>query len=377
MLRLALKMLVQDRAKFVMLISGLAFCSLLMTQQASVFCGLMLWTTATIRNIGAPIWVFDAKVERADDVIPMRAIEVQRVRSVPGVEWAEPLFWGINQARLQNGSFIGVQLVGLDADTLMGRPAQMIEGRFEDIRLPNAVVVDQVAIEKFQQRGLKLEIGTRFEVNDREARVVGIARTARSFLGQPYVYTTYDRALDYAPAQRKRLSYVIAGPRPGVDPRDVARRIGQLEGLRAETREDFFWQTMWWYVKNTGIPISFGTVVILGAIVGIAVSGQTFYLFVHENLRYMAAFKAMGAHNRTLAAMVLLQSFTVGFIGYGIGVGLAALFGSFVIRKGQPPFFMPWQLLLFTAAVILLVSAVSALIGLRKVATLEPAVVFR
>ena len=48
MLRLALKMLYGDRAKYAMLVCGLTFCSLLMTQQSSVFCGLMLLTTATL-----------------------------------------------------------------------------------------------------------------------------------------------------------------------------------------------------------------------------------------------------------------------------------------------------------------------------------------
>lgn len=135
--------------------------------------------------------------------------------------------------------------------------------------------------------------------------------------------------------------------------------------------------TVIWYIKNTGIPISFGTVVLLGIIVGIAIAGQTFYLFVHDNLRYLAALKAMGARMPTLAGMVLLQAFSVGFIGYGLGVGLASWFGNTVLAKEQPPFFMPWQVPAFVAGVILFICAFSAIIGLVKVARLEPAVVFR
>lgn len=377
MLTLALKMLMRDRLKYLMLVSGIALCTTLMTQQASVFCGLMMWTTGTVRNIGAPIWVMDAKVERADDVVPMRSIEVNRVRSVEGVGWALPLFWSITQARLEDGSFQSVQLVGLDAATQMGRPMEMIEGSFDDLRLPNAVVVDQVAVEKFRQKGLELKLGTVFEMNDVQARVVGIARTARSFLGQPYVYTTFDRALEYTPSQRKRLSYVIAGPVEGLTNQEVALRISQLDGLKARALEDFFWETLFWYVKNTGIPISFGTTVVLGAIVGIAIAGQTFYLFIYENLRYLAAFKAMGCRTRTLAAMVILQSFFVGFLGYGLGTGLGAMFGNAVMEQGAPPVFIPWQLPAFTACVIFLVSLISSLIGLWKVVRLESAVVFR
>jgi putative ABC transport system permease protein len=377
MLSLALKMLMRDRVKYVMLVSGIALCTTLMTQQASVFCGLMMWTTGTVRNIGAPIWVMDAKVERADDVVPMRSVEVERVRSVEGVAWAVPLFWSITQARLEDGSFQSLQLVGLDAATLMGRPPEMTSGSLEELRLPNAVIVDQVAVEKFRQKGLVLTIGTVFEMNDVQARVVGIAKTARSFLGQPYVYTTYDRALEYTPGQRKRLSYVLAGPAPGLTNEEVALRISKLDGLRARAVTDFFWETLWWYVKNTGIPISFGTTIVLGAIVGIAIAGQTFYLFVYENLRFLAAFKAMGCRTRTLAAMVICQSFFVSFLGYGLGTGLGAMFGNAVVDAGAPPVFIPWQLPVFIGCVILLVSFISSLIGLWKVTRLEAAVVFR
>jgi len=370
-------MLIRDRAKHIMLISGLTFCSLLITQQASVFCGLMIWTAGTVRNISAPIWVFDEKLEQVNEAIPMRSIELQRVRSVDGVGWAVPLYMGSAQARLPDGSFQGMLLVGLDPATLVGRPALMTSGTIEDLALPDAVVIDQVGVEKLAAKGITCEVGTTFEINDKLARVVGLCRTYRNFTAQPYVYTTADRALDYLPPQRKRLSFVLAGPQDGVPAEVVAARISDQSGLKAATRNQLFWQTIWWYVSNTGIPISFGTVVILGAIVGIAIAGQTFYLFIHDNTRNLAALKAMGARTPLLTAMVIVQAIWVGGIGYGLGVGLAAQFGRAVYEAGQPPFFMPWQLLVFTAAVILSVCMLAALIGLVKVVRLEAALVFR
>jgi putative ABC transport system permease protein len=377
MLRLALKMLYGDRAKYAMLICGLTFCSLLMTQQTSVFCGLMLWTTATLRNIRAPIWVTDAKVEQVNEVVALREIEVDRVRSIPGVEWAVPLYWGILEARLKDGSFQQVQLTGLDTATLVGRPAKMTAGSVEDLRLPNAVIIDQVAVKKFLQKGIKVAIGDSFEINDTEARIVGICESERSFLGQPYVFTTYDRALAFAPQERKMLSFVLVQPKPGVPPSELVERIRKIPGLGAFTSDDFFTHTIQWYVRNTGIPVSFGTVVVLGVIVGIAIAGQTFYLFIHENLRFMAALKAMGAKTGTLARMVFLQAFAVGFAGYGLGVGIAAVFGFGVLKGGEPPFYLPWQILVFTGAVIIFICCFSALIGLLKIVRAEPAVVFK
>ena len=377
MFRLALKMLYGDVAKFIMLIGGLTVCSLLMTQQSGVFCGLMLWTTATIRNVDVPIWISDAKVEQANEVVPMRDIEVNRVRSIEGVEWAVPLYWGIIQTRLPNGAFQQIQLTGIDSATLVGRPARMTEGNIEDLRLPNAVVVDQVTVKKFKTKGLTLKVGDVFEINDKEARVVGICYAEQSFMGQPYVYTTYERALEYVPQQRKMLSFVLAKPRDGVPAADVVARIKKIPGLTAFTSEEFQNQTMGWYIKYTGIPISFGTVVLLGIIVGIAIAGQTFYLFVHENVRHLAALKAMGASNALLAEMVFLQAFAVGITGFGLGTGLTALLGKKFMTIGEPPFFLPWQVLAFAGAVIVFICIFAAGIGLLKVFRAEPAIVFR
>ena len=377
MLRIALLMLFRDRAKYVMLVGGLTFCSLLMTQQTSVFCGIMLWTAATVRNIDAKVWVFDAKVEQVNEVIPLREIEVTRVRSVPGVEWAVPLYLGIEQARLGDGSFQNVQLTGLDTATFVGRPMEILKGRIEDLRLPDAVIIDQVGVEKYRKKGIKIDIGTSFEINDKRAEVVAICHENRSFLAQPYVFTTYDRALQFAKPQRKMLSCVLVEPKPGVSSQELAARISRVPGLRAFARDDLFWGTIRWYIKNTGIPISFGTVVIMGMIVGIAIAGQTFYLFILDNLRYLAALKAMGARMPILTAMVFLQSFSVGFVGFGIGVGLTTLFGLKVLKLETPPFFMPWQVPVAVAGIIMLICCFSALVGLRQIAKLEPAVVFK
>jgi putative ABC transport system permease protein len=377
MLRIALLMLFRDRAKYVMLVVGLTFCALLMTQQASVFCGLMLWTTATVRNIGAKVWVFDAKVEQVNEVIPLREIETTRVRSIPGVEWAVPLYLGIEQARLGDGSFQNVQLTGLDTATFVGRPMEITKGRIEDLRLPDAVIIDQVGVDKFRKKGITIDIGTTFEINDKRAQVVALCHDNRSFLAQPYVFTTYDRALQYAKPQRKMLSCILVEPKPGVSPQELAARISSVPGLRAFARDDLFWTTIWWYIKNTGIPISFGTVVIMGVIVGIAIAGQTFYLFILDNLRYLAALKAMGARMPILAAMVFLQSFSVGFVGFGLGVGITTIFGYRVLKLEQPPFFMPWQVPVFVALIIMLICCFSAAVGLRQIAKLEPAVVFK
>jgi len=378
MLRLALKMLMGDRAKYLMLVGGLTFASLLMTQQYGVFQGLLAWTTSHLRNMRASLWVVEAHVEYANETKALRDTDVNRVRSVAGVDFAVPMYQGVVKAKIADGADKIVMLIGLHGATLFGRPPLMLRGSLEDLRLPNTVVIDELGVARLSAgRPAPIGLGDTFEINDREARVVGICRTERHFFGYPYVFSSYDQALQYAPRQRKMLSVILAEPKPGLVAADVARRIERETGLKAYTTEEFTKVTVAYVWKNTGIPASFMTTIVLGFIVGIAICGQTFYSFVLEILRHLGALKAMGASTARLAGMLLVQAFTVGLIGYGLGVGLTAVFGFFVKDAGMPPFVLDYSTLAKTAGAILVICSLAALLGIRKVARLEPAIVFR
>jgi putative ABC transport system permease protein len=378
MYKIALKMLFGDRTRYIMLISSLAFCSLLINQQGSIFAGLMLWTTSTIRNTHAEIWVMDPKVEQVTEAKPMRDTELARVRSVSGVAWALPFYTGIEQVKLRNGNFKTVQLIGLDTATLIGAPPKILKGTLQHLHQSNAIFIDRVGVEKLSETlPVPVDIGDTFEINDHEVRIVGVLEAARSFFGYPQIFTTYEKAISLSPPTRKNLSFILVKAGPNIDPEQLTSRIEKETGLKAMTENRFFWSTIRWFMKNTGIPISFGTTLVLGFLVGIGIAGQTFYSFVIENISNIGALKAMGASNSLLYKMIALQAFIVGVIGYGIGLGLAATFGLLVLKGGQPPFFMPIQIPLFTFSMIFLICLFSASLAIRRISKVETAEVFR
>ncbi len=385
MIGLALKMLFGDTAKYLMLVAGLFFATFLIVQQASVFCGLMMWTTATLKNVAAPIFVVEERVEQVNETNPMRDTDVARVRSVSAVRWAMPLYSGIQRVRLANGAFKTVQLIGIDAASLAGAPGKLTKGKLEDLRLPNTVVIDELAVERLSiDKAHPVGIGSIFEINDVEARVVGICQAMRSFTGGPYIWTTYERALQYTPPSRKMLSAVIAAPIDGMSVDEAAAEIEKHTGLRAYVNrefggnaKDFNTSTVWWYVKNTGIPISFGTTVVIGFIVGMAIACQTFYAFVLDNLKHLGALKAMGMSNFRLSVMLIFQALTVGLIGFGLGLLATSGFAMGAIKNGQPPFVMPWQIPVAAFCVIQVICMFAALMGIIRLSLYEPAMVFR
>jgi len=388
--RVALNMLVGDRAKFLGIIFGIAFAAFLMTQQMSIFCGLMTRTFGFVSDTNYPqVWVMDEKVQFIDDLKPMQDTQLYRVRGVEGVAWAMPLYKGLLRARLENGTFQTCNVVGIDDATLVGGPPEMIEGTLEDLRRADAVVVDDVGAQgklakpapidpvtgKPIGKPTPLKIGDYLELNDHRAVVVGICRVSRTFQSQPVVYTTYSRATTFAPRERKLLSFVIAGVRPGSDVKAVCARIKETTGLAAYTADEFKWKTVMYFVRFTGIPINFGISVVAGFLVGNAIAGQMFYNFTLDNLKQFGALKAMGAGNLRLLRMILLQALLVGVLGYGLGVGMASSFA--LIPKGELAFRLLPQILVGTGAAIALICVLSALLSIQKVMRLEPAVVFK
>jgi putative ABC transport system permease protein len=396
---IAIKMLMGDRAKFLGIVMGLTFAALLINQQGSIFCGLMLRTCGQITDItGADLWVMDPTVRYIDDVKPMLENNLNRVRGVEGVLWAVPLYKGTARAKINPDVSRGNQatvieqviLLGLDDTSLVGAPhnSKILAGKLRDLRQPDAVIVDNVRLSKLYPNENWAELSTlgnafyqrflrrQFEMNDHRAIIVGVCVATPTFQSNPVVYTTYARAKSFAPQERKILSYVLAKAVPGTSPDVVARRIKSETGLLASTADDFMWKTIDYYLKYTGIPINFGITAFLGFLVGTAIAGQTFYNFTLENIKQFGALKAMGMTNGQIVLMILLQATVVGLLGYGMGVGLAALFG-WKAAGTELAFFTPWLLLPITGGAIVLICILSSLLSVQRVIRLEPAIVFR
>jgi len=385
MYAIALKMLIGDRGKYLGIIMGLTFASLLITQQSSIFTGLMTRTYGAITDLAQPdIWVMDPKVQFIDDIKPLQDTELFRIRSVPGVAWAVPLYKGLLKARLEDGNYQICNVLGLDDTTLIGGPPVMLAGSLSDLRRQDAIIVNDVGANTRLAkpspvpggRPIPLRIGDTLEINDHRAVVVGICRVSRTFQSQPVVYTTYSRATTFAPRERKLLSFVLVKAQAGLDPQTLTRRIREQTGLAAHTSQEFKDLTYDYFMKYTGIPINFGIAVGLGFIIGTAIAGQTFYNFTLENIRYFGTLKAMGATNGILLRMILLQALLVGSLGYGLGVGGASLFG-YLLGGTELSFRLTLELLVFAGTAIGLIIILSALISIRKVMTLEPAIVFK
>ncbi len=378
----ALRMLLGDRTKFLGIVFGVSFASLLMGQQMGIFCGLMRNTTSQVRDIaGGDIWVMDRNVQFVDDVKPMTEGKLQVVRGVEGVEWAVRLYKGVGRAKLSNGNFQQMILIGLDDASLVGAPSpqRMIVGDVADLRQPDAVIIDEFGW-RYLFPGQPFAPGTTLEMNDKRAVIVGMCHCNPTFQTFPILYSTYSQAIKFLPQERRVLSFILVKAKPGQSHEALCVAIAEQTRLKALTNDQFFWTTIDYYATRTGIPINFGITVMLGFVVGCAIAGQTFYLFTIENLKQFGCLKAMGVSNFRLIRMILLQAAVVGFLGYGIGIGGAAGFGyvmTHFVKSTPPAFYFPWQVLAISGGAVSLIVTLAALLSMKRVLFLEAGVVFR
>jgi putative ABC transport system permease protein len=374
----ALRMLTGDRAKYFGLVFAIAFCTFLLENQTSIFANILKRTASQILDVtDAEVWVMDPRTEYWEQTRALKDTDLTRVRGVPGVQWAVRLFKGNPVAKTLAGKFAVSFLVGLDDATLAGAPRKMLMGSWERLREPDSVVVDKAGyILLFP--GEPLELGRTLEMNDHRVTIVGISDASAPFVSLPVMHARYSQAVNFLGRERTQLSFVIARPAAGISPEELTARIHAQTGLRARTTDEFMWDCVRYYLKNTGIPVNFGITIGVALVVGTVVAGQTFYLFTVENLRQFGALKAIGVTNWRLVGMILLQAGTTTALGFALGTGMAATFFEITAHKlATRGIVLMWQCVALTGGCMLFVAVVASILSIRRVLVLEPAAVFR
>lgn len=373
-LRIAYKLLVNDKGKFTALLMGLTFSVFLMIQMTSMFAGMMKKASSTVTNTGAKVWVMDHAVTNVSSAIPMPDYVLDAVRSIDGVNYAVPLYSGGALVRLADGTYQPVTVLGLDDTSLLGRP-ELIEGNIADIYAENGFVV--VKDEEYT----KLEnpkIGTAFELNDNRGVIVGIARVPASGLfGMPTLYTTFNRAIQYIPSMRFTISFILVEPRNAAAIPHIQEEVRRL-GYDTLTQEGLIDRITNWYMLHTGMGINLLLMTAISFLVGLSISGQTFYTFVLENLDKFGALKAIGAKGRELVTIIFFQAGITGLAGYGLGIGLCA--GLIALAKLRVPDYasiVTYGNLLLALGMVLVISTISGYIAVRKVLRIDPYDIFR
>jgi putative ABC transport system permease protein len=353
---------------------GISFAVFLMIQMTALFAGILKRASATVFNLGASMWIVDPSVQTPAFSIGMPEYVLAFVRSLPGVKYAIPVYSGGALVKLDDGTYQSVTVVGLDDATLLGRPP-LIEGRIDDIYGENAfIAVKDAEFAKLH----KPRLGTEFQVNDHRGVIVGIAEVPSGGLfGIPTLYTTYTRALQYIPNPRFTTSYVLVETKRPSDIAYVKREVHAL-GYLALTKDEFVARISTFYKFQTGLGLNILLMTVMSFLVGLSISGQTFYTFVVENLEKFGALKAMGAKSRELIMMILFQAGFTALTGYGLGIGFCALVIALAkLRIPDYAALITYGNLALAFVMVTIIAIISSYFGVRRVLKIEPFDIFR
>jgi len=370
---LAQRNLFHDKVRLTVTLTGIVFAVVLIVVELGLFLGFTSATSSLIDHSDADLWVTSKHVPYVELGVPFNERKLYQVRALPGVLEAEKFITRWTEWQCPDGRKESVQVVGFDPDRSMGRPWDLVEGRVEDLKTPDAIIMDEV----YKQKLGVTRVGEVFEMNGRRARIVGFTRGIRAFTTSPYVFTTFKRAQDYTKLEENQTIFVLVKVAPGADLEQVRRDIlGRVKNVDVVTNEEFSHMTTSYWMFTTGAGVAVLLAALLGLVVGFVVVTQTIYATTVDHIREFGTLKAMGAPNSYVYKVIIKQAAISAVIGYFFGMIVSA-FVVHASQKGGAVILLPWQMAVGIFFLTLLMCVGAAMISINKVTQLDPAMVFK
>ena len=372
-IRIALRNLLHDRVRLAVTLTGVVFAVVLIAVQGGLFVGFTQATTCVIDNTGAEVWVASRGVRNFDVTHPLPTHKFHQILGVPGVARAERLIVRFANWKKPAGGRESVEIVGFDRGSGLGRPWNVSAGPMAALALPDTVAVDAQYLGKLGVSGL----GQSVEIGDRRARIVALTTGIRSFTTSPYVFTSYENACKYTKMATGECTYVLVRPIPGVSPEALRDAIkARVPDVDVFTREEFAGKTRHYWMFTTGAGMALLIAASLGLVVGGVVVAQTLYATTMDHLPEFGTLRAMGAPGGYIHRIIVAQAVTAALVGYGCGIAISFFLVDLAAGGGASIVLPPTLAVgLFFLTVIMCVAA--SMVSIRKVTTIDPAMVFR
>jgi putative ABC transport system permease protein len=376
--RLAWRNLAHDRVRFIVTLVGIVFSVVLMAVQCGLLVGFADTAAAVVTHARADFWVVAKGTLNVDQSVNLPERYRFKALSVPGVESVDKLIVHFAAWRRPDGRSEPVIIVGFDLDSGAGGPWNVVAGSVEDLRLPDAVIIDRLYAAKL---GV-VRLGETAEIEGRRARVVGFTEGIRAFTQSPYIFTSYKNSLKYngywfTDFVEGRTQYLLVRAAPGTDLIEIGKRLRMaLPTTDIHSAAEFAALTIRYWLLTTGAGAALVLGAVLGIVVGVIIVAQTLYAATVERLSEFATLRAIGAPNAYLNSIVLNQALTSGAIGYLLGIAIAATLVR-AAADSTVSLVLPWQMTAAIGLITLVLCGSASLVAIHRIKTIDPTIVFR
>jgi putative ABC transport system permease protein len=374
MVDLATKSLLHDKLRFFITVSGVAFAVMLVFVQVGLFLGLMDNASLTIEHLNADLWVTSHNTANIDFAHTFPETYIKRVRSIPGVERADNLIVWFMNVSLPNGAVEGTEVYAMEDFDRWQFPWNVTEGNRQDLRRGNYCIVDDSA----QKRWGTFQVGEYREILGRRLKIIGRAQDAKSFTTTPLTFMDYRLAQSLNSSElRNHTTYILVKLAPGADRARVRDEIRQrLPYNDVFTSDEWAQRSRNYWIVSTGLGLNMYITVFLGCLVGIVVVAQTLYTSTMEHIREFGTVKAIGGGNRHIYAILGKQATIAAVVGFALGAVMAYAMQP-LIHQIDLKLVIPNSLSVAVFAGAILLCLTAAMVSFRKVASIDPALVFR
>jgi len=363
MVPVARKNLLAEKTRLLVAVGGVAFAVFLVIVIQAVYLEARKSFTAVIDDTPADVWVtqngaFDMFHSRSSlpEELDMTVAQVPGVTSVHRMLGRQMAF----QAPSGEARSYFMAIHPGDGATADGLPG---------LDLPPG----QTAISDLASRQSGVGVGDRITLGGRQLLVVAAAGERVGFRGIFYLNYADAQAIFDEPGRASYLVVSVADPSQAAT---VAQAIEErVSGVSAFTQQQFADSSR---EEMSSFQPIVAVIMIIGFVVGGAVISLTIYTATVEKAREFGVMKAIGASGSQLYRIILSQSLTVGVLGFLVGTPLA-IGASRLIERFVPEFgtLFQWQPIAAVLVGVLLVSLVAAYLPVRRIAGIDPALVFR
>ena len=207
MWRIAWHNLYRDKVRFITAVVGLVFAVVLMAVQASIFLGAVKSSSLLASEMAGDLWIVPYRSSNADFSVAMPDRRRYQALGVPGVKRTGRMVGGFSVWRFPSGRQEPVIVVGTDVDyDWLPIDRNLMRTRTNEGR---GVVLDERERYRFAENETPLAVGDRGELGGHRVLVAGFARKMASFTITPYVFTSYEGALDFAKVDAGETIFVM------------------------------------------------------------------------------------------------------------------------------------------------------------------------